>query len=129
MECFGSFLANCCNHLFWTVPYIWRWIIRAWSRECYTHDISRWFLWLYSHHHPTKSITLCNIGWFGITEKIRRWRCLAINVHDRSWLFFSSDIIVTNSLAHKACVIRIYSISVTNLLDLERNFDMFGQNS
>ena len=22
-----------------------------------------WFLWLYSHHHPTKISTLCNIGW------------------------------------------------------------------
>ena len=88
---FGSFLADCCDHLFWTDQYIGTWITRAWSRECYTHDIFRWFLWLYSHHHPTKKITLCNIGWLEIIEKIRR-RYLAINVYDLSLLFFSTDI-------------------------------------
>ena len=43
---FSSFLANHCDHLFKTVQYIWTWITLAWSRECYTHEIFRWFLWL-----------------------------------------------------------------------------------
>ena len=45
---------------------------------------SPWFLWLYNHHHPTNIITLCNIGWLRISVKIRRRRCLAIDVHDCS---------------------------------------------
>lgn len=58
----------------------------------------RWFLWLNSQHQPTKIITICNIGWLGISKKIRRRRCLAINAHDRSQLFsfsFSDKLIGT----------------------------------
>ena len=49
-----------------------------------------WFLWLHSHYHPTKIITLCSIGWLRIlTGKIQRWRCILINVQNGSTLFFS----------------------------------------
>ena len=49
-----------------------------------TTTYSGWFLWIYSHHHPINIIALCNIGWLGISGKIRRRRCLAIDVHDCS---------------------------------------------
>ena len=44
-----------------------------------------WFLGPYSHHHLTKIITICSIGWFGIfTGKTQRWRCIWIHVHSGS---------------------------------------------
>ena len=81
---FGSLLANCRSHMLSTVQDIWAWITRARSREHYTHDIFSLILWLYSHHHPTNIITLCNIGWLRFSEKIRRRKFLAIDVHDCS---------------------------------------------
>ena len=81
---FGSLLANCRSHMLSTVQDIWAWITRARSREHAPTTYSRWFLWIYSHHYPINIITLSNIGWLRISEKIRRRRCLAIDVHDCS---------------------------------------------
>ena len=46
-----------------------------------------WFLGPYSHHHLTKIIAICSVGWLGMfTGKTQRRRCIEIS---GSWLFLS----------------------------------------
>ena len=54
------------------------------SREHYTYDIFRGFLWIKNHHYQTKIITLCITSRLEVTGNCRRWRSLVINVHNCS---------------------------------------------
>ena len=95
--------------MYWTVLNKWSWrlaVSQEWAKnilwnqkvmKVHTYVKCLWmcssFCWLlgpYSHHHLTKIITICGIGWFGIfTGKTQRWRCIWIHVLSGSWLFLS----------------------------------------